>query len=192
MAGFIQKQLAKALKKTQAEGPAPKPGDFGFAPTPQGVLHRWPCIVVSPTDPRLAEAADALRIYDGLADPRLFVQYVLSDDLTSSTVPFHAVLASDFIPWGCTAHDLVIFLGALASVSSNAVVLGSFLRSVEEVCKLRPNSAPPHMFEVSWAKIPEFPLWPCVVVSPGIARVFPQERWGGTPGVKLIGQLCFT
>ena len=121
---YVHKQLNKALKKILADARAPKPGDFGFAPTPQGTHHRWPCKVVSPLDPRLGPSSAALEQFKAHAGQgKLMVEYILADEVDDSVVPFNPITATEFIPWDTPVLGLITYLAAHACVSTNAVVL---------------------------------------------------------------------
>ena len=191
--GFVLETLASVIQQSQAKASRPKIGAIGFAPPPAGSKHRWACVVVDPSDKQF-EGSEAFTVYKALSGPKLAIQYLLRDIDLGGLIPFGAIRAIEFVPWRSPAHDLALYFGALAAAESGAVVLENFFKSIAEPNQvygdIPARGKPKHTFSVSWARIGDFPLWPCVKVSPEIAKIFPEEKWGKTAGQVLIGKYC--
>jgi hypothetical protein len=173
--GYIQDRLVEVLNDVKSKQVTePVVGSAGWAPTPRGLHHLWPCLIVAPSDP-LVEPGTLQRYHD-TAGPKMLAMYFLGEIGSTEALPINVISANDFVAWGSTAQDFVEMVGAIACAEDNAVITANFLRSVEEghaaYAKTSGTRFPCHKFTVGWSALAEYPMWPCVTVSPTIAQYF--------------------
>jgi hypothetical protein len=175
--GYIQQRLAAVLHKQASKRQPLVVGTVGWAPTPRGPDHLWPCCIADPDDPSIPPTV--LSRFRDTEGQKVMITFFLGEFSTTEPLPVTIVKENSFIHWGTPAQDFVEFVGALASVAASAGIAASFIRSVSEAhdafSSNQVDGPKRQSFSVGWTEAPGFPLWPCVSISTQIARYFNLE-----------------